>query len=119
MAVSRKSSSIPSSSEGRAASQSWVARRWISVRRSASRILLRATRWIHAGRVVGNAPGSPRLQGVEQRGLHHFLDEIKVSPAEESGQDGDQSPRLAAEEMLDEGSDRFWLCGGHETFAAC
>src|ERR1700687_4089546 len=43
-----------------------------------------------AGRVVGHAAGTPRLQGLEQRGLHHFLDEIEVPPAEVASQYGYQ-----------------------------
>ena len=57
--------------------------------------------------------GAPGLQGVEQRGLDHVFDEVEISPAEETSQNGHQSPRLAAEEMLHERSDRFRLCRGH------
>ena len=111
--VSRNRSSIPSSSAGRCGPAPRFTRRAISVRRSESRTLFLATRWTQAEGLSGIPATPPRLQGVEQSGLDHFLDEVEVPPAEETGQHGHQSPRLAAEEMLHERSDRFRLCRGH------
>src|SRR5262249_13999820 len=63
-------------------------------------------------RVVGHAANAPRLQGVQEGRLHHVLDEVEVSPAEEAGQDGHQAARLMAEEMLHERGDRFRYAHG-------
>src|SRR5262245_5047950 len=64
-------------------------------------------------RVVGHTPDAPRLQGVQEGGLHHVLDEVEVPPPEDAGQHGHQAPRLMAEEMLHERGDRFRLGRGH------
>src|SRR5271154_2386531 len=66
------------------------------------------------GGVFGHSAYFPRLQGLEQCGLDHFLDELEVPPAEESRQHRDQAPRLAAEEMLDERGDWIGLLVRHD-----
>src|SRR5262249_61567587 len=58
-------------------------------------------------------PATPRCKGVEEGCMDHVLDKGEVPPAEEAGQDGHQAPRLMAEEMLHERSNRFPLGRGH------
>ena len=45
--------------------------------------------------VLGHAAVAPRLEGAGQRLLHDVLGEREVLDAEDAGQDGDESCRLA------------------------
>ena len=58
----------------------------------------------------------PRLQGVDERGLHHVLDEVEIPPAEDAGQNSHQPPRFMAKKMLDQRSDRLQMARRHGFF---
>jgi len=57
-----------------------------------------------ARRVFGHLT-APRLQCIQQRGLHHVLDEVEVAPSEDARQHRNQSRRFVAEKMLHERRD--------------
>src|SRR5262245_34311975 len=60
-----------------------------------------------ARRIVGHAAHVPGFQGVQERRLHHVLDELEMPPAEDAHEHGHQAAGRMAEEMFDEWGDGF------------
>ena len=55
-----------------------------------------------AARIVGDAPQTPRLQGLQQCRLHRVFHEIQVRSAQYTRQDGHDTPIFVPEEVINE-----------------
>jgi hypothetical protein len=44
------------------------------------------------------------MQRIDERTLHHLLDQVEIPPAEYAGKDGDEATRFMTKEVLDQRS---------------